>query len=263
MYIQHSSSLGGFDILHSNCKNFSFTPHSHDEIVIAAYIKGQKHYKCHRSEGIALPGDLLLIGSDVVHSARSIKDFNWQYISVYLTLGQICTVTGLTEQEINSRCGSHLMLQSLQGGKWKGRELLESLDEPDDNNRELVLSIFLVELMAELRRNKKPKNVKHNKISLVYELIREESEKNYSLEHLSEQAEVSREHLCREFKATYGLTLSQLRGSVRTEKARNYIQSGYSLADVASMTNFSDQSHMNRWFNKIYGVPPGQFVIHQ
>ncbi|MDJ0742612.1 MAG: helix-turn-helix domain-containing protein [Xenococcaceae cyanobacterium MO_167.B27] len=33
-----------------------------------------------------------------------------------------------------------------------------------------------------------------------------------------------------------------------------------SIADVAAETGFSDQSHLHRYFKRIVGVTPGQYV---
>lgn len=71
--------------------------------MVAIHIDGKKLYKCHKHEGLAMPGDMLIIGSDVVHSASSITNNGWKYSSVYLSNKQISDATGLSEFVVNKR----------------------------------------------------------------------------------------------------------------------------------------------------------------
>jgi AraC-like DNA-binding protein len=61
----------------------------------------------------------------------------------------------------------------------------------------------------------------------------------------------------RGFEAAYGLTPHRYQQSRRIAKARRMILAGAALADVANACGYSDQSHLNRWFQRIQGTTPG------
>jgi AraC-like DNA-binding protein len=46
---------------------------------------------------------------------------------------------------------------------------------------------------------------------------------------------------------------------VRLARARALLASGRSCNDVAAELGFFDQSHLNRWFHRTYGVAPGEY----
>ena len=46
---------------------------------------------------------------------------------------------------------------------------------------------------------------------------------------------------------------------IRIAQAKKLLKSGLSLADVAQTVGFTDQSHLNRWFKRLWGITPGQY----
>jgi AraC-like DNA-binding protein len=47
---------------------------------------------------------------------------------------------------------------------------------------------------------------------------------------------------------------------VRVNRARKLLAEGAALSDVAYLTGFCDQSHLNRCFKKVLGLTPGRYV---
>lgn len=78
-------------------------------------------------------------------------------------------------------------------------------------------------------------------------------------EELANTAGCSRFALYRAFRSEYGMPPSQLRRQVQLRRARSLIADGTSLADAAIAAGFADQSHLSRWFSKIYGITPGVY----
>jgi AraC-like DNA-binding protein len=78
-----------------------------------------------------------------------------------------------------------------------------------------------------------------------------------AFEDAARMAGLSRYHFHRLFRRTVGLTPGGWSRSVRLRHARDLIQAGARLADVAYETGFADQSHLTREFKRVYGVTPG------
>lgn len=77
-----------------------------------------------------------------------------------------------------------------------------------------------------------------------------------SLSDISAELGLSQWHFSRQFRRTTGLSPYQFLIRSRVERARSLLESGRSVADVAALIGFCDQSHMHRHFKRIFGVTP-------
>jgi AraC family L-rhamnose operon transcriptional activator RhaR len=68
-----------------------------------------------------------------------------------------------------------------------------------------------------------------------------------------------RDHLNRLLKKETGLTLGQLRGQQRLEKAKKLLFNGVKVGDAAAMVGLPDQSYFARWFRRQTGQRPSQW----
>jgi len=90
-------------------------------------------------------------------------------------------------------------------------------------------------------------------------LLHEEPHRNVTLEELAKAAGLSRYHLLREFRRTFGLTPHVYHRSLRIDRAKRLLAGGWPISRVVTATGFSDQSHLNRRFRQLVGVTPGQY----
>lgn len=59
---------------------------------------------------------------------------------------------------------------------------------------------------------------------------------------------------------SWGLTPAEQRLAARLRQARRLSLAGLPIAEVATAVGFADQSHLNRAFRRLMGVPPGRWV---
>jgi AraC family transcriptional regulator len=79
-----------------------------------------------------------------------------------------------------------------------------------------------------------------------------------SARELAAQLGFSPQYLCRSFKQWMGLTLTQYNQAIRLDYARGLLWgSGTDLSEIASMTGFTDQSHLTRVLRRHSGRTPG------
>lgn len=79
------------------------------------------------------------------------------------------------------------------------------------------------------------------------------------LAELADIAGCSRYALYRAFRTAYGIAPSDFHRQLRLRVARELILDGLPLVDAALRAGFADQSHLTRWFTKVYGVSPGDY----
>ena len=263
MPLLHTRALGGASVLLSKEHHSAFAPHYHDKLVIALYRGGQKHFRCHHSEGLARRGDVLLIAPGVVHDAKTVGDAPWHFVSLYLTDDQLAVATGQEPCSLSTRIGSHQVFRAGTRGAALGQELLAAVQEAEDSDDDLALEVLLTELLSACRATEPVPRSNHRHLEAVAARLCKEPGKPVTLKELSDQLGVSREHFTRSFRAHFGLSPFQMLIAARAELARRLIQQGNGLAEAAHCAGFADQSHMTRWFRKFYAATPGQFARHQ
>ncbi|MDJ0759423.1 MAG: AraC family transcriptional regulator [Woeseiaceae bacterium] len=83
---------------------------------------------------------------------------------------------------------------------------------------------------------------------------------DHSNERLAREAGVHPVHLSRTFRKHYGKSIGSFIKEKRVHHAMLLIEQGrMTLAEVASASGFSDQSHLSRGFKEVIGITPGAF----
>jgi AraC-like DNA-binding protein len=122
----------------------------------------------------------------------------------------------------------------------------------------LLLDVYQKFLKQKRRARKVPAWAKELK-----EIIQDQIDTNLtlSLKEISQSLNVHPAYLSREFSKYFSdLTFGEYIRKLRIEKATNLlIDSKYSLAEIAYLTGFSDQSHFTRIFKKHTGKSPAAY----
>jgi AraC family transcriptional regulator len=98
------------------------------------------------------------------------------------------------------------------------------------------------------------------KLAVITDYIKAHLHQDLTLAELSLIGQISPYHFLRLFKQSVGVTPHQYILQCRIDRAKYLLQSSdQSLAAIALMTGFCDQSHLTRCFKRILGVTPKQF----
>lgn len=94
--------------------------------------------------------------------------------------------------------------------------------------------------------------------SRAKDMLRSHLDGDISIAAVADACHLSRSHFTLAFRETTGQTPHQWLMAQRVERARELLQrSRMSLAEVASVCGFADQSHFTRVFARAMGMPPG------
>ncbi len=97
-------------------------------------------------------------------------------------------------------------------------------------------------------------------IPALVEMLHENWHVQPSASDLAASLGFSPQFLCRSFKRWVGVTLTQYVQAIRLDYARGLLWgSGTDVSEIASMTGFTDQSHLTRVLRRHSGKTPGAF----
>jgi AraC-like DNA-binding protein len=82
---------------------------------------------------------------------------------------------------------------------------------------------------------------------------------NTSVEELARMSSTSVSNLEKTFKNACNSTPIAYRNKIRIEHAKQLLDGGYSVAEVANKVGFSDVYYFSKIFKKICGTPPGRY----
>ncbi len=90
--------------------------------------------------------------------------------------------------------------------------------------------------------------------------MREHMGEAITLDDLAAAARTGKYHLVKLFRKYVGCPPQAYLMHMRASRARTLLLSGLPCVVVAHEAGFCDQSHLNRWFKRIYGVNPGLYL---
>lgn len=85
-------------------------------------------------------------------------------------------------------------------------------------------------------------------------------ENNDDTDDFSQSVFVSKYYFIRKFKEYSGLTPHQFQIQNRIRKSQKMLIAGMSIADTAVFLGFFDQSHFDKYFKKIVGLSPKEYI---
>lgn len=82
----------------------------------------------------------------------------------------------------------------------------------------------------------------------------------FSVETLTKQLHLSRNHISRIFKSAVGMTIQDYHTEIRMQEARKLLLSGYNVSRTAILTGYSDIASFSRAYKKYYKFTPREYL---
>ena len=83
---------------------------------------------------------------------------------------------------------------------------------------------------------------------------------NFSVDILTSELHLSRNHISRIFKSTMGMTLQDYHTEIRMREARKLLLNGYNVSHTAILTGYSDIASFSRAYKKYYKFTPREYL---
>jgi AraC-like DNA-binding protein len=256
--------FGGLELLHGVHLTQSFPRHTHERYAIGVIEQGALGYFYRGENVVALPGHISLCIPDEAHTGQPAMAEGWSYRMFYFDVAMLqhaaSDIANCPHPIPFFKTGVIIDVLVAQQLRRLHRQL-ETMDTPL-----LEQETTLLEVLAQLihrhadeswslyQAGQEPRAVAQlkNYIECYYA-------EDITLESLSQLIHLSRYHLVRVFREAVGIPPHAYLRQVRIRHAKDMLAAGQSIADVAIATGFTDQSHLTRWFKRLWGFTPGQY----
>lgn len=140
--------------------------------------------------------------------------------------------------------------------------LVENSQESILKQESLLLKLLEQVILRYTEHRPKLKTIgdEYKPIEQVREYLNDNFAKNISLKQLAHIANFSPFYLNRAFRKQVGIPPHAYQIQIRIARAKILLNSGLSISQVATETGFANQSHFGKYFKRVLGVTPMQYI---
>lgn len=247
--------------------------HWHREMELLYITGGSALCKCNNTSFVANEGDLVVVNCNEIHFSQNLTHDLCNY----------CII--LDPHILNSRfvdlCDSKYIIPIIENRilfknlivNDKGvQDCIESINNEYSNREmgfELSIKASLYKLIVLLMRKHietvltdtqvkyRMKNI--NRFNAIIEYIENNYTTDLNLDHISEQAHMSKYHFCRMFKKMTGHTVTHYINSIRIQEAENLlINTDLSISEITYTVGFHDTSYFSRIYKNFKDISPSE-----
>jgi AraC-like DNA-binding protein len=254
-------ALPGVDLLRARYIRHTFPRHAHDGYVIAAVTGGV--------EGIGLPygaelagaGGVVLINPETPHSAYAGAEEGWAYRVLYPARQVVAAVAA----DLSAPRGTPAFDTTVVEDPVTARMIADVHAAAESDNAlaaDTSLRLLLARVLARHGAGRvavRGRSAGQAVAVRARDLLTARLAEPPTLEQLAADFGTSPFALLRAFKPAYGLPPHAWLTGERVKEARRLLDEGVAPATAATTVGFTDQSHLNRHFTRIVGVPPGAY----
>jgi len=269
--VWHMDGVGGasLELLRASYGRLVFTPHAHEEFLIAVTEGGIGGPVFGGERHAVGPGDVLVLNPEQAHAGGPLTEAPWQYRALYPTADLMLQVAeDLPDHRRRQAQVPPLFALGVVRDRESARRLRRFHLASEDPRatllqRESQLSDALVWLVARHATRQQPRpslGRVHKPVRAAREYLDEHADENISLLHLARLAGLSPFHLCRAFHREVGLPPHAYQTQLRVRRAKQLLSDGMPVALCAATAGFYDQAHLTRHFRRTVGVTPGAYA---
>lgn len=240
--------------------------HWHRSIEIFAVFEGNLTFFINEEQHLLHPGEFILLNSNEVHSVLAPNPNCTIMLQIPLNMfSDYCEEDGFLLFTHSPRTQDKKIMELI-------REMYRGISERDTGYEWKVRSDFFLLIYLLVTKYKKTEigseEIRHyrklNRLSSITAYIRENYQKELSLETVAEHFGYSPSYLSRMFQK-YALTnYKTFLQSVRTEYAfQELANTEHTISDIAMNSGFPNSKSLSREFRKKYGILPSEYRKRQ
>ncbi|WP_394780909.1 AraC family transcriptional regulator [Undibacterium sp.] len=255
-----SPHLPGVELYSARLVDHTFAPHVHDGYSIGAIEAGAQRFRYQGADHIAATGTVVMLNPDEMHTGQAEADGGWTYQMMYIEPDTLLEMTGSEAFFPNAAVHDPQLARAYQQAfktMWKAADDLAFVSS---------FTQLIDKVVSRYGKNAQPTAPGSSRqqrrtlaMQRVLECIEDNLDQSLRVEQLAAEAGLSVFHFVRSFAALYHVTPHQYIQARRAARAKNLLSQRNSPSDAAAAVGLTDQSHLNRWFKRAYGVTPAQY----
>lgn len=255
-----SPHLPGVELYSARLVDHAFAPHVHDAYSLGAIEAGVERFRCQGAEHVAPPGTVVTLNPDALHTGQAEIASGWTYQMLYIEPTTLHAMAG-AEAFFPDAAVHDPALAARFHSAFK-----RMWHAPDDVAFVSELTRLIDAIVLRYGRNAQPRimpSVQRGRrirsMQRVLDCIEAKLDGRLSVDTLAAEAGLSVFHFVRAFSAEFHATPHQYLQARRVARAKALLTQRNTPCDAAVSAGMSDQSHLNRWFKRAYGVTPAQY----
>lgn len=202
---------------------------------------------------------IVVVNPNQIHYVTSESIFKYYCVQIdtdYLLSLGIDTDEAYFSEEVDDAFLSDIISDIYK--EWEGKEELRNI------MLKSCLDAFSVRLyrnhrLTDAQGSKESRTLKKVKSSVSY--IKNNYNRDLTLEEIASVAGLSRYHFCREFKKATDLTPVEFINRIRCERAKTLLESKkYSVSEISTMCGFATSAHFSKIFKRFFLVYPSEYL---
>ncbi|MEF1288454.1 helix-turn-helix domain-containing protein [Vibrio sp. M260118] len=238
-----------------------YTAHSHNEFSFGIIEQGRADYRNHNTTHHIGRGDIVTINPSDVHSCNP-EAGTWSYSMLFIDTEKM----GQIQQEVlgQSHADYTPFNHAFERGDVIKNRYLALFNDLQTEAEQLQVQSRLYDFVEAVHGQSPVENkpVPTSSLKRIREKLLDDVSHTHQLDHLAEEAQMSRYQLLRAFKHYYGLPPHAYLMDEKIKRAKVMLKSGQDIAQVALQLGFSDQAHFQRQFKKKIAVTPKFYQSH-
>ncbi len=260
----HDCVQNDCDVLHARFVDHRYPRHSHDYFVVALVERGMVTYWHRGAQQVAPPGHVFLINPGEPHTGESATPNGYVYRVLYPRTQHLARVA--------SDIGTGVKIPFFRGAVVHDSCLTRLLSRFHKCLAEKALTVeaesLLLQALARLLTNHADPQIWPRRVGSERPAIRKAREyiemnfaEDVTLAKLADLAALSPYYFARSFEREVGIPPHSYLEGVRIRKARELLDCGEPIVNVALSVGYSDQSHFTHRFKRFLGITPGQYLL--
>lgn len=255
--------IGDMELLKATYITHTFSKHVHVGYVIGVIETGAQGFQYRGRKHYAPAGSIVVINPETVHTGHAADLNGWTYRMMYPGPDLIRDVARQMGDESGRQpYFPQAVIEDAALAKLLHRTHLMLETSRSTLARESTFTWAMGQLIAR-HAQRCPRIDRtagdHRAVRRLKSFMQSRYGDNLTLGQLSAEVDLSPFYLTRLFTRSTGLPPHAYLTQVRIEKAKVLLRREMPIPEVALETGFVDQSHLNRHFKRIVGVPPGQY----